>query len=183
MPEARRRLFHLLYRERLRLEDAYDALVSEGVFRGAYSAFAEEVRILEDELPPEARAAAATPRRPARALGGEREDGPPEPADRGGDRPTELAERRAAHDGLARILAELSREDRLLLRAYYLEGATAADAARLTGAASTRAVYDRAQALLGGLREAFARHGLGPEDLTLLTDFNWTEALLGGAER
>jgi RNA polymerase sigma factor (sigma-70 family) len=178
MPPVRQRLFQLLYRERRRLEEAYDVLVAEGAFAGGYAELAAEVRLLEDELPPEARAAAATPRRPARARGGDAEaDGRSEPAASAGERPAELAARRGAHAGLARILAELGRDERLLLRAYYLEGATAADAARLTGAASARAVYERAQKLLGRLREALGRHGLGPEDLTLLTDFDWTAAL------
>jgi RNA polymerase sigma factor (sigma-70 family) len=183
MPAVRQRLFHLLYRERRRLEEAYDLLVAEAAFSGTYAAFAAEVRTLEDELPPEARAAAATRRRPARAVGGDPEGRVSEPADRGADRPAELAARRAAHDGLARILAEMGADERLLLRAYYLEGATAADAARLTGANGARTVYDRVQGLLKGLREAFARRGLGPEDLTLLTDFDWTSALEGAHER
>jgi len=186
MTPVRQRLFQLLYRERRRLEQAYDALVAEGAFAGTYAELAAEVRVLEDELPSEARAAAATPRRPARAAGGgggDDEDGPAEPADRGAERPDELVDRRGAHERLARILGELDGGKRLLLRAYYLEGATAADAARLTGAASPRAVYDRAQGLLAGLREAFDRHGLGPEDLTLLADFDWTTALAEEDER
>ncbi|MEM7305544.1 MAG: sigma-70 family RNA polymerase sigma factor [Planctomycetota bacterium] len=184
MSPVQQRLFQLLYRERRRLEEAYDVLVAEDTFSGTYAELAVEVRGLEDGLPASARVAAATPRRPARAAGGAGEDdgAPPEPVDRGSQPPSELLARRAAHEGLAGILAELSQNERLLLRAYYIEGATARDVARLVGATSERSVYDRVQALVGRLRAALERAGLGPDDLQDLMDFDWNTNLERGAQ-
>ena len=188
MPDVRRRLFQLLYRERRLLEDAFDVVVAEGVFAGGYSELAAEVRMLEDELPASARVAAATPRRPARASGGGgdgAEFGEPEHVRSSGDapeRPHDLVQRRAAHAGLGEILEELNGDERLLLRAYFLEGATAKDVACLVGVKSPRAVYDRVQGLLERLREALGARGLGPEDLHDFMDFDWAAGLAEGGD-
>lgn len=179
------RLFELLYRERKPLEVAYDTVIREGLFRGAYADFAASVGALEDALPAAARIAAAAPRRPerARGAGAGEQAGQDEPSAGAAERPAELAARRAAHGALGAVLAGLDVDERLLLRAYFLEGAAAVDVARLLGTSGPRAVYDRAQRLIPALREAFERRGLGPEDLGYLMDFDWNGALAEASGR
>ena len=88
------------------------------------------------------------------------------------------APRDESHGALREILGELEREDRLLLRVYYLEGVTAAEAARVVGLAGASVAYRRVANLVRRLRAAVEERGLVSADLDLFLDFDWTPHLL-----
>ena len=66
---------------------------------------------------------------------------------------------------LSKVLAKLSGDDRLLLRLYFLEGASAEALRRLHGSATRSQVYNRIHTLLGKIRVQLESQGLSMEDL------------------
>ena len=180
MSPLRQRLFQLLYRERRELVQAWELLRGTGEYAGEFADLALEAAALEDELPASARiTAAGRPRTQRGFSGAEEEEGPAEPADQSAAEPDSLVSQRAAHAVLGELLSGFDGKERLLLRAFHLDGMNAKDTARLTGL-TPRAVYDRAAALIERLRRGLSERGLGPDDLGALVDFDWNAGLGAG---
>lgn len=174
----RRELFRRLHWEGESLEEAHRALVAAGSWSGSFGDLAAAAAELEALVPRSTRVEGPGRRRPERARGevGVEEGGldPPAPA---ADAPGAVQQRDAAHTALGEILAQLSGDERLLLRTYFLEGATARDVAQLTGASSPSRVYERVGALTERLRLALFERGVEAEDLPAMMDFDWGQHL------
>jgi DNA-directed RNA polymerase specialized sigma24 family protein len=97
---------------------------------------------------------------------------PPDPARTGGV----VAARTPRDDARGLLETELARldtEERLLLRAYFLEGSHADTAARIVGAPRLGIVAERGREAIVALRETLLARGLATEDLEPLAHVDW----------
>lgn len=66
---------------------------------------------------------------------------------------------------LARVLADLTPEDRLAVQLFVIDDVPATEVARIIGWPSAKTVYNRVSRALAALRADLARRGIGPDDL------------------
>jgi RNA polymerase sigma factor (sigma-70 family) len=173
LPEWQRELWRLVVERGLDLTEARTALEDRGLWRGDLEALARTAM--------ELRSAAPAPRtRPKiSARGGADDELTADPAAGGAD-PAVSVERNVSQAAFRQILEELAPEERFLIRTYFLERSTAEQVARLNGMRNAEQVYTRVKGLMGRLRSAAERNGLGVGDLAALGDFDWRAALEGG---
>lgn len=91
--------------------------------------------------------------------------------------PSQPMARRAAGARLAEVFAELSGDERTLLRLYFLEGRDAESLRRVFGGRTRSQIYNRVHDLTRRLGEAARRAGLDSSDIEHFAQLDWARLL------
>jgi DNA-directed RNA polymerase specialized sigma24 family protein len=152
LPPLQRRLFELVYVDRLQHVEAYEVLRSSGAFDLTFPQFLAELRATRQ---------AVTEQGHGHLLRG-MADSPPDKAAVQLPKTGETGERRAL---LADAVSQLNTSERRAIDLYVLDERPASTVARMLGLRNAKAVYNRVYRALGTLKDRLEKSGIRRGDL------------------